>query len=100
MLQNKQARGGSVGKGDTGKESGYCFSQVIFRIDQSRSSAAVALLLAQRPLIESSAGLSLGGKEKIYFSGRTQKSGQEKGWVRLILLPGPAVGGCGMEGYP
>jgi hypothetical protein len=60
----------------------------------------VALLLAWRPPIELSTGLNPGGEGEIYFLGRTQKSGQGRDWVRSLLLHGPAVGGCDMEGYP
>ncbi len=64
------------------------------------TSVAVALLLVRRPFIETRAVSNPGGEEEIYFLGRTQKSSQGKGWVRSILLHGPAVGVCNIKGCP
>jgi hypothetical protein len=67
---------------------------ILSRID----SAAVALLLARRPPVETSTGsqIQISACKKRFVS-RAEHTSQGKGWVRLILLHGPAVGGCSIE---
>jgi hypothetical protein len=65
-------------------------------------SAAVALLLARWPPVETTQVRisAAAGKKRFISRAEHKHTGQGKGWVRLILLHGPAVGGCDMEGYP